>query len=335
MSDHFDAFRLYASPRDLKKLRLWAAAFGGVALSTGWLHAPEVAIPAVGIAVTLLIISGLITVPEEECGFCRKTRIAVNLMVAGTSASICDECATLSTETFATTNEAKGDPAWLSDAIFALPSRCPRAISTPLFRACTPKDETQRERLIGKAFAVDNPEAVEELIRRSPDQGRTGRDWINLGVALERQGRFREAIEAAERVAGMPEHEPWLLNNRGSARLELEPCDEPTLRQLLADNLRGQELLEQSKAPGHEPVVASMLGSRAELHRRLGGRAQALQCLEQARALVGDRPSFLITQAELGPTEAARELLERALTLAHPESRDAEKARRLLGAVTT
>jgi tetratricopeptide (TPR) repeat protein len=327
----FDGFRLYASAGDLGKLRIIAGLAGGLSVGFAFALVPEIAFTCGAIAATLLIVAALITAPDQECSFCRRPRVAVKLMVAGQSTSVCDECAAQSLGVVASEHaQKKDDIAWLTHAILALPNRCPRAISTPLFRACAIKDQSHREALLRKAFDIGNPGAVEELIRRSPEESRSGTDWVNLGVALELQGRFREAIEAVEHVAGMPDQEPWLLNNRGSALVELEN-DAPTLRRLLADNVRARQLLEALKPPGAESVGAAMLGAGAELHRRLGERDAALECLRSARAIGGEHPTRLITHAKLeGNSDQGRQLLEQALELAHPESREAEEARRLL-----
>jgi tetratricopeptide (TPR) repeat protein len=150
-------------------------------------------------------------------------------------------------------------------------------------------------------------------------------------VAFERLGRFAEALAALEHVAGAPEHEPWLLNNRGTARLEAQPCDEATLKSLLADNLRARDLLSERKPAGFEPVLATMYGAAAELHRQLGQADEVRRCIAAAEKLGALSADVVLTQARLardeGAAEEARTLVARALELAHPESREAEKAR--------
>lgn len=342
MSDTFDKFRLYASRRDRTRIHVVAAAFGGAAVGAGLANVSALFLLCIVVACTLLAIGARITVEETECAFCRKPRREVKQMVAGTSASICNECTKLSMQVLVEKSERDDDAEWIEMMLFGLPKRSPWEISSALFRASTPKDQQRLDALINRAIELDNPVALEELLRRSADAERTPREWINLGYALERQGRFREAMEALEHVAGIPEHEPWLLNNRASARVELGPCDEPTLRELLADNLRARQLIEASKPYGFERIAAVMLGAGAKLHLHLGEREAALECLKSARAFGGDEdPERLITQAKIvdlqGKKDEARALVQRAIELAHPESREANEARRLvetLGAVS-
>lgn len=283
----------------------------------------------------MLFLSALITLPETECAFCLRSRLGVEMMVAAPSVSICDGCTELSTAVFAEENEKKGSVDWMKRLARSLPPRCPRAMSSPVFRALASENEQERIELIRKAFAVGNPAAVCELIERVPASERTHADWVNLGVAFEHLGRFDDAIAAVEHLAGVPEQEPWLLNNRGTARLEAHPCDESTLRQLLADNLRARELLWERKPAGFEPPLAAMWSAAAELHRRLGQAEEVRRCVAAAEKLGPASAGLLLTQARLaradGAVEEARTLTTRALEGAHPESRDAEKARVLLG----
>ncbi len=225
-------------------------------------------------------------------------------------------------------------PSWIERTVLSLPRRTPRAISTPLFGAVVVKDEKQRYSLLRKAFDIGNSEAASALIMSVPEAERTPSEWVNLGVALENQGRFAEALAALTHVEAQADQEPWVLNNRGTARLESGPCDEQVLRQLLADNQRACQLISVRKPEGFERAAAAMWGAGAELHRRLGEREETLKCLNKAAALSGPDPCRLLTHAELvlaeGRAEEARALLIQALDLAHPESRDASKARALL-----
>ena len=332
------SFRLHGGQQGRRRFWIAASLFGASAVACWFVGVVELTAFCSGAAATLLVVSGLITLPDEECAFCQRARAQVDSLVAAPHVSICEDCTQRSTAVLAEKSARTGGGRWLKHLALSLPPKCPRAVSSPVFRALAFQDAAERQALISQAFAVGNPEAVCELVVRVPEAERLPSDWINLGVALEHLGRFDEAISAVEHVAGLPDEEPWLLNNRGTARLEAQPpCDEATLRALLADNVRARDLLSAKKPPGFEWPLASMWGAAAELHRRLGQPEQVRRCVATAEKLRAPTTGLLLTQARLardeGATEEARRLLTSALEAAHPESRDAEQARSLLNAL--
>ena len=334
MLDASDKFRLHGSPRTRKLLSLASGLLAAAAMVSVLFGSNSAFVSFLSGAGALWALSKRIELPDVACTFCRKSRREVDLMVAGPAASMCDECATITMEVLSEESVAKKDSRWIKRMISALPLRCPLAISTPLFKASVATHKAQILELVRRAFRLGNDAAGVELLERLPVAERDGADWVNLDCALERLERFDEALAALEHVAGDPEHEPWLLNNRASIRLGAEPCTEPVLRQLLADNLRARELLTQRKPLGFEYSCAQMWATAAELHRRLGERDEVLRCAKQSEALSKPVVDLLLTLAELAHSESrhaeAAGFLNRALETAHPESKSALKASRFL-----
>lgn len=329
----WEAFRLYGSQktsRNLGRAGKVLGAAGAVALLAG--AAPLAAVCS-SVGLVLFLLASRVTLPELECAFCRKPRASVTLMVAGPSVAICDECTGLSMAVFNEDSQAKKSDAWLRVLLASLPYRCPRAISGPLLRAMPATTVEARARLLHRAFELGNPTAVIELIERVPEAERASSEWINLGVALENDERYLEGIAATQRIAGNPDDEPFLLNNVAAMRLHLDPTP-AELQTLLEHNQRARELIS-TRDPAHmAPVLASMWGTAAELHRRLGQPEAALRALREAEKVGHPAPERLVTEAHLalaaGRSAEARNRLLAVLDLAHPESREAREAARLL-----
>ena len=163
---------------------------------------PRVSAAAATLCLVTLVFSWWLEVPERRCSFCWRPRAEVAQLVAGPSASLCDDCIVAS------------------------------------------------------------------------------------GATLNGAARGDEAMAAARRALDSPDCEPRALHNLASATLEARSELEPAaLRALLADVTRASTQLCLRPAGGPlDRVVAVMLGTRAELHRRLGEGAAAAEALREASA---------------------------------------------------
>jgi hypothetical protein len=131
-----------------------------------------------------------------------------------------------------------------------------------------------------------------------------------------------------------------VLHNLASARLEAAEELEPSaFRSLLADVTRALSLLDlQPVSEWLERVRATMEGTRAELHRRLGEGEEASEALREAdRRAGGPGAQRLVIEGRLaqdaGRLGDARRHFTAACTLAHPQSRVFAKASARLAAL--
>jgi hypothetical protein len=329
--------RLHGSRQTKERLGLAAPFFLSlVFLCFIWNQALWFSAAAAAACVLTLLVSWLLVVPDARCSLCHRPRAEVVQLVAGTSASVCDDCVV---QSGAILNEdVTHGSRWPLLVLRQLPAHSPRAVTSPLLRAAPCADEKALQRLLIEAFRLANPGLVIELISRRDEAERSGSDWVNLGVAYEEEGRLDEALSAARRAGATPDNEPWMLNNVASARLEAGEQDPTVLRGLLADVTRALELLSTRKtSPQVERVRANMHGTRAELHRRLQEPAEAAACLREAARLEGANAWRLLVEGELArdgsrPDEARTHFTAAKLT-AHPESRVFERAVALLKAL--
>lgn len=175
-----------------------------------------------------------------------------------------------------------------------------------------------------------------ELLEGIPEAERQAEDWIDLGVALGEEGRFADALQATERAAvGGDEHRPWMLGNSAWFRSRLHPQATPDERAAwLRDVEEAKRLIGARRPTGWERVMSSFRGTEAELRRLSGDLEGALQVLERAEAEQPLTGYHLVIRAQalaaLGRCGEAREAVERALSLLHPEELVAEEARQLL-----
>ncbi len=332
MAAELSHLRLYGSLRNRRILQVIATLALMAGLATG---SPLPAVGAVGLAASLLLVAALIRIPDVECAFCRRPRREVTNLIAAISVSICDDCLPWAMTPVNEASLRAGSGRWLLDVLASLPAHSPRAISRPLILAARRTDPAQRERLIRQSFRLSNEPALIEMFALVPEDERGPSEWINLGVAFEREGRTTEALEALTHVAADPEQEPWVLNNGAASRVAIPETDVEALKKLVGDNTRARRLIEEPRPPGWEKVMAAMLETAAELQLRLGALEPAREHLRQAERLdTVPSASRCLTEARIAlagsQPEAARRALDRVVELAHPESSEAKKANALI-----
>ena len=293
-----------------------------------------------GAAVALGAVLATARTPESSCSFCGAPRAKATWLVAGQSASICDRCIQAALAEFAKHFASRGETSdWCNRFLGALPSHCPRAISRPFIERLAGQEWTAAEirNAVGWCFKLGNEPFARHLLELIPEPERHPEDWLNLGVALGEEGRFEDALEATKRAlpGGDERLRPWVLNNSAWFRSRLLPdamADERAA--WLRDVEEAERLIGARRQADRERLMPYLRGTKAELRRLSGDLEGAIQVIERAAAeqpLTGAQ-LFIRAQAlaALGRHAEARESLERALSLLHPEERMADEARRLL-----
>lgn len=320
--------------KGLRRTLLLIAALGGVFFAAT-LSSPGgdtgVGSFALGLGVAALAAAFVLRVPEESCSFCRKPRAQVQHLVAGPGVSICNECVPLSLAVLLETPP----PRW-ELVLTSLPAQTPHELSAAVVKAAAAGcDHARLGGLVAECLRLQNPDAARALLEAIPEAARKPDDWINLGVALGRLGRYPEAIAATQHAS---DSEPWVLNNVAAFRLDAEPDLREGLQPMLDDVARARSLGDKLPEPMRATLRVATSGTLAELHRRLGAFEKALACLAEAEAAAPGDPWRLLTKAKvlqgMGDVAGARALFEQLATKGHPEAlvtRDAQRCLAGLG----
>jgi hypothetical protein len=313
---------------------LVAALVGGAVLAAS-AQRGALAVALLGLGGAGLFVLSL-TAPAR-CAFCGAERRAVRFLLTGRDAAICDGCAPSVLAGFAAQHEARGGvSAWCDQLLHALPRTCPRAISRPFLERLAGPDRSPHglRTAAARSLQLGNAPLARELLAAIPEAEREDADWIDLGVALEDEGRLDEALAVTLRATADASR-PWVLNNCAWYRARREggaPAE--ALARWLADVEEARRLLEGAGAQLRESLRPSLHGTEAELRRLAGDAPGALAALDRARALRPWTGEQLLTRARallaLGRTVEAQQELEGALRLVYPESGAAREARALL-----
>ncbi|HVF51906.1 MAG TPA: tetratricopeptide repeat protein [Pyrinomonadaceae bacterium] len=176
-----------------------------------------------------------------------------------------------------------------------------------------------------------------EALRVAPEDARA---WVNLGVAMQRQGRVQEAVEAWQRASAIDPKLPGAHFNAGLAlsragefaravgplrrALELEPENEAA-RRALALSLVGVERFQEASREiarllARAPRDASLLELAAQSFMRQRRYAEASVVLRRRLDLPGATGQMWAQYGDAldgaGRTSAAVEAYERAVALA-------------------
>jgi hypothetical protein len=187
------------------------------------------------------------------------------------------------------------------------------------------------------AIRLHNHPLAADLLERIAESERTAKDWLNLGVALNQNGRDADALAATSEALALDDGalRPWCLNNAVyfGCQVAGRPSDAQTIR-WLTDLEDARRLLSKHKPAGWEIVLQSCYGTEAELQHVTGDDARALQALAAAEKLAPLGCERLLIRARVlassGLSSRAREQAEQALQGLHPQSRSADEARQLL-----
>jgi tetratricopeptide (TPR) repeat protein len=278
-----------------------------------------------------------------HCSFCQRFQDDVRSLVVGPSAvtgrsaaAICDTCAALA---LGVAMEAAPEGWRLVTG--ALPRHCPWKVSS-VFLDATEDGQDALRAAASTAFRLGNMPALERVLGRIPASERTAGDWINLGIALGKQRRLEEAIEATLR-ADDPSRRPFVLNNvawfsakhsTGAAYRSSTVLLAADAESLLRDVSEAERLLGEKRPRGYERVLSQCSGTRAEILRLKGDLDGALAALALARTrgpTSGEQHLIwaLVLDAK-GDREGAVEHAREAMEDLHPESLEAREARELL-----
>ncbi len=339
------ALRVHCSRRTRWVLGTLATAVAGLAFLTALLLTERPGGAALGwalfglaVVVTTLVVRAL--PPEEACAWCGRARAQVRLLIAAPHVSLCDGCTAGAMGALAAQLEREDDLAtWVRQTVSTLPRKCPTPISRALLEVMRGESTAPADlREVGLAAArLHNPAVVLTMLEQIPEDKRTSLDWVHLGVALGKCGRYAEALAATATALACDDgrNRPWCLNNEVwyTCRQGRELSEEERSR-WLAQLDEARRLLTEQRPEGWELGLQACDGTEAELHRCSGDGAKALRALAHAETLGplnGERHLIrgrVLAAATLAAR--AREEARSALRDLHPESLSAQEAQELL-----
>jgi tetratricopeptide (TPR) repeat protein len=338
-----EPLRIYISQRWQKRLiwtgvvlagcSVWFIGANGGMVRAGWL--------LLGAAAALGVLNIASRVPAQECSMCRKSRRAVNRLVAAPSVAICDQCAPYPLAIILEQLEREGKTAEsLLLLLRALPPGMPPAAYNALFERALGAEPSaeQLSALVAEGFRVEASEAVLGVLSAIPESERSAADFLNSGVCLGELGRTEEALAANDKVRELdPEGlGASALNNSVWYRISAAGgLDAAGLERCLAELEEAKELL---RAQGQAEVrLARCFGTEAEARRLAGDPHGALGALDEADKLCRASDSRLLIRARadaaLGNAPAARRSAQRAADKALLGSKTQRAALELLSSL--
>jgi tetratricopeptide (TPR) repeat protein len=329
--------------RTLRRLSVPPGTRGYLVLLAATVLAAAVVSPlvaSIGAAAALVIVVLGTRSPRDECALCLKPLGKVDQLVRGPTAAICDRCAGRTLRMVADELDRDGQPhEWQGRCLDTLPARCPVRISRPLLEAmaASASDTSSLREAIERCLRLENNELACDLYQRIPEDERQARDWVNLGVALSKCGRFGDAITATSRARESDDDpiRPWCLNNVALFRLKLEPDAPASARaEWIREVEEAQRLLLETRPPGWMSILRASRVTEAELRSSLGDRAGATEALARAEELGPLSGEGLLVRARTLADSDEPWLAEvearSALEALHPDSREAREAKELL-----